>query len=179
MTYSDTGKRDTLYYRLLSQSAEEPGLWGHEYVRHLAAELGEEYTSMYGSIPEEQPNGNGHGQADGKPEERKYTVDQLKGLALELVDFFFQHNAEADAVDLMLELEGIGDLVGKVDEKTWPRVCQYMVRWVVEVIACSKLIGAAVCRCWSRQTMWLSSRRQPKSMPSTIDTQKRWLWQCD
>jgi 26S proteasome regulatory subunit N1 len=126
MTYSDTGKRDTLYYRLISQSSEAPGLWGHEYVRHLAAELGEEYTSMYGSIPDEQPNGNGH--ANGQPEERSYTVEQLRGLAMELVDFCLKHNAEADAVDLLLELECVGELVGKVDEKTWPRVCQYMVR---------------------------------------------------
>ena len=128
MTYSDTGKRDTLYYRLLSGSTEAPGLWGHEYVRHLAAELGEEYVSMYSSIPEEQPNGRSNGDANGHAEERKYTAELLRGVAMELVDFFLQHNAEADAVDLMLELESVAELVGRVDEKTWPRVCQYMVR---------------------------------------------------
>lgn len=32
MTYSDTGKRETLKYRLVG-SEEDPGLWGHEYVR--------------------------------------------------------------------------------------------------------------------------------------------------
>ncbi len=124
MTYSDTGKRDTLYYRLLSESTEAPGLWGHEYVRHLAAELGEQYTSMYSSIPDEQPNGH----SEEKPEERKYAVEHLRGLAMELVNFFLKHNAEADAVDLSLELECIAELVGRVDEKSWPRVCQYMVR---------------------------------------------------
>ncbi|KAJ7023126.1 hypothetical protein C8F04DRAFT_1306361 [Mycena alexandri] len=36
MTYTDTQPRGTLRYR--------PGTWGHEYVRHLAAELGDEYT---------------------------------------------------------------------------------------------------------------------------------------
>ena len=124
MTYSDTGKRDTLHYRLLSQSSEQPGLWGHEYVRHLSAELGEEYTSRYGSILEEQPNGNGHPNGDA----RTYTVEQLQGLGLELVDFFLKHNAEADSVDLLLELECIRELISRVDEKTWQRVCQYMVR---------------------------------------------------
>lgn len=32
MTYSDSGKRETLSYRLKG-SEEDPGLWGHEYVR--------------------------------------------------------------------------------------------------------------------------------------------------
>ena len=51
MTYSDTQPRGTLHYRLLSASLcppssplADPGTWGHEYVRHIAAELGEEYT---------------------------------------------------------------------------------------------------------------------------------------
>jgi 26S proteasome regulatory subunit N1 len=33
MTYSDSGKRETLTYRLSGGSEEDPGLWGHEYVR--------------------------------------------------------------------------------------------------------------------------------------------------
>ena len=33
MTYSDSGKRETLRYRLTGGSEEDPGLWGHEYVR--------------------------------------------------------------------------------------------------------------------------------------------------
>lgn len=33
MTYSDTGKRETLKYRLKGGSEEDPGVWGHEYVR--------------------------------------------------------------------------------------------------------------------------------------------------
>ena len=128
MTYSDTGKRDTLYYRLLSQSTEAPGSWGHEYVRHLSSELGEEYNSRF---VEEQPNGVPNGTADGKEvksEDREYSVEQLRSLALELVDFNLKHNAEADAVDLLLELECIEEIVSRVDEKTWPRVCQYMVK---------------------------------------------------
>lgn len=33
MTYADSGKRETLMYRLKGGSDEDPGLWGHEYVR--------------------------------------------------------------------------------------------------------------------------------------------------
>lgn len=119
MTYSDTGKRDTLYYRIISGSTEAPGLWGHEYVRHLSSELGEEYASRF----EEE-----HDSEDESTSDRDYTIGQLRDLAVELVDFDLKHNAEADAVDLLLELECIEEIVSRVDEKTWPRVCQYMVR---------------------------------------------------
>lgn len=118
MTYSDTGKRGTLTYRLRSSTTEDPGLWGHEYVRHLAAELGEEWNSYYASLV---------GEAEGE-QRQKYSQDELRNLALELVDFFLKHNGEADAVDLCLELECIGQMAGRVDEKSFDRVCRYMVQ---------------------------------------------------
>ena len=37
MTYSDSGKRETLSYRLKGRSEEDPGCWGHEYVRSVVA----------------------------------------------------------------------------------------------------------------------------------------------
>jgi 26S proteasome regulatory subunit N1 len=123
MTYSDTGKRDTLYYRLLSESEEAPGLWGHEYVRHLAAELGDEYNNYYTTLILSG--------SDTREEGRRYDPDHLRSLALDLVEFFLKHNAEADAVDLVLELECTSDIRLKVDEKTFERVCRYMVRWVL------------------------------------------------
>lgn len=130
MTYSDTGKRDTLYYRLISGTTEGPGTWGHEYVRHLAAELGEEYVALV-EHPAGEVNGNEEKKAgDNEDKPRNYTVDQLRGLGLELVDFFLKHNAEVDAVDLLLELESVPVLTDKVDDKTYPRVCQYMVSCV-------------------------------------------------
>ncbi|BEJ12927.1 hypothetical protein CspHIS471_0301010 [Cutaneotrichosporon sp. HIS471] len=128
MTYSDTGRRDTLYYRLISGSEEGPGTWGHEYVRHLAAELGEEYINLTEGGAEANGESNGD-EADDK-HKRDYTAEQLRGLGLELVDFFLKHNAEVDAVDLCLELECTPALEDKVDDKTYPRVCQYMVQAV-------------------------------------------------
>jgi 26S proteasome regulatory subunit N1 len=134
MTYSDSGKRDTLYYRLISGTHESPGSWGHEYVRHLAAELGEEYNTRFAEDDSPQANGTsaeGAAVTNGsvsEEESREYAVDDLRKLSMELVEFFLKHNAEADAVDLLLEVEDIRSIVNKVDDKTWPRVCQYMVK---------------------------------------------------
>ncbi|KAK5012758.1 proteasome regulatory particle base subunit [Cryomyces antarcticus] len=103
---SDEDSLDTLKYRLLAPSTDL-GSWGHEYMRHLALEIGQEYQKR---LNEDQDS------------------DDLIGLALNLVPFFLSHNAEADAVDLLSELEMIGELGRFLDENTYSRVCLYMVR---------------------------------------------------
>jgi 26S proteasome regulatory subunit N1 len=108
MTYSDEDKQDTLKYRLLAPTSDI-GSWGHEYVRHLALEIGEVYGKR---ITADEP------------------TKDLVDLALVLVPLFIKSNAEADAVDLMSELEIIEDIPKFVDVDTYSRVCLYMVTMV-------------------------------------------------
>jgi 26S proteasome regulatory subunit N1 len=108
MTYSDEDRQDTLKYRLLSPTTDI-GSWGHEYTRHLALELGEVYTKR---LTNDEP------------------YQDLLDLALVLVPLFLKSNAEADAVDLMSEMEIIEDIPKFLDKDTYPRVCLYMVSMV-------------------------------------------------
>jgi 26S proteasome regulatory subunit N1 len=108
MTYGDEEKLETLKYRLLSKS-DDLGSWGHEYIRHLALELGQEYQKRL-------------------TDERE--VQDLVELALALVPYFLSHNAEADAVDLLSELEMIEEIPRFLDENNFARVCLYMVSMV-------------------------------------------------
>ncbi|EEB92693.1 hypothetical protein MPER_08762, partial [Moniliophthora perniciosa FA553] len=136
MTYSDTEPRGTLRYRLLASSMRpsdsplaDPGNWGHEYVRHLAAELGEEFEyreeheddTEETSVPE-----------TGKPKELKLpgTMEDLRALTKQCSTFLLHHNAEPDAVDLLQEMEIIDEIVPLLDANTFDRVCQYMSRCV-------------------------------------------------
>ncbi len=185
MTYSDNGHRDTLHYRIISKSKDAPGLWGHEYCRHLASEIGEEYGLIIAEMgdagagavagdppatsePAAQINGETLIATDNSSTKAMHTTsptdvasatdsaatppaaprplktkDQLLALALELVPFFLSHNAEADAVDLLLELESIEQIEQFLDanaieedggaskrdqEDRYRRVCVYMVR---------------------------------------------------
>lgn len=114
MTYSDQDRRDTLKYRLLAPS-KDLGSWGHEYMRHLALEIGEEQEHRLS-------------QETGGPEP---DLDDIKALALDLVPYFLKHNAEADAVDMLSELEMITDLPQYLEEDTYSRVCLYMVRYAI------------------------------------------------
>jgi 26S proteasome regulatory subunit N1 len=109
MTYSDDeDRRDTLKYRLLAPSTDI-GSWGHEYMRHLALEIGEEREKRL--------------------DEDKDTDDLIQ-LTLTLVPFFLKHNAEADAVDILSELEMIEAIKDYLDENTYARVCLYMASMV-------------------------------------------------
>jgi 26S proteasome regulatory subunit N1 len=108
MTYGDETKFETLKYRLLSKS-DDLGSWGHEYIRHLALEIGQEYQNRL---------------AEDKD------VQDLSELALSLIPYFMSHNAEADAVDLLSELEMIEELPKFLDESTYARTCLYMTSMV-------------------------------------------------
>lgn len=110
MTYSDDeDRRDTLKYRLLTRSSKDLGAWGHEYMRHLALEIGQEYQKR---LDDEQD------------------TEEIAQLTRQLVPYFLSHNAEADAVDILSELEMIEEITGFVDENTYSRVCLYMVSMV-------------------------------------------------
>lgn len=109
MTYGDEEKLETLKYRLLTSSEKDLGSWGHEYIRHLALEIGQEYQNRLNAEKE---------------------VQDLIDLSLSLVPYFLSHNAEADAVDLLSEMEIIDEITQFLDENTYSRVCLYMVSMV-------------------------------------------------
>ncbi|KAJ2726128.1 proteasome regulatory particle base subunit [Coemansia sp. Benny D115] len=117
MAYDRDGKRDCLKYRLLAGVGEDSiSEWGHEYVRHLAMEVGEEYAAKVEEGIDEEATG------------------YLLEVALQIVPFFLKHNAEADAVDLLEELDRHELIVDYVTKETYERVCLYM-------ISCSPLLA--------------------------------------
>jgi len=106
MTYSDEERLEVLKYRLQAPSTDL-GSWGHEYMRHLALEIGREFQNR---LNDEE------------------ATDDVTELASTLVPFFLKHNAEADAVDILTELEMIDQIEQYIDENTYARVCLYMIR---------------------------------------------------
>ncbi len=107
MTISD--KRECLKYRFLS-TKEDVGSWGHEYVRHLTAELALEWNEIEA--------GNAL---------NNITKDGLLKLAEDIVQFLMKHNAEADACDLLMEIEKLDMLFQYVEKDTYQRVCLYLL----------------------------------------------------
>lgn len=130
MTYSDNKKHDSLRFALLS-GAKNIESWGHEYIRHLALEIGETYNDQIekegsGSSNEAETSAN----VPVKNDVFEFSKESILQLSLDIVPYFLKHNGETDAVDLLLELEAIDKLPQFVDENTFERVCQYMVACV-------------------------------------------------
>ena len=109
MTQGNEEKLDTLKFRLAVPPSQDLGSWGHEYVRHLALEIGQDYQKR---LTDDED------------------VDDLVDLTRTLVPYFLSHNAEADAVDIMSEIEIIQEIPKYLDENTYGRVCLYMVSMV-------------------------------------------------
>eukprot|EP01125_Pyxidicula_operculata_P009198 TRINITY_DN3049_c0_g1_i2.p1 TRINITY_DN3049_c0_g1~~TRINITY_DN3049_c0_g1_i2.p1 ORF type:complete len:820 (-),score=188.81 TRINITY_DN3049_c0_g1_i2:106-2532(-) len=96
--------RDCLNFKLKG-TKEAVSEWGHEYVRHLCAEIGEEYH---------------------KRTEEEQSKDDILALVDEIIPFLLKHNAEPDACDIAMEVEKLDKLVEHVDELNYKRVILYL-----------------------------------------------------
>lgn len=109
MAFAEENSREALKFHFEGSTTEPIGHWGHDYVRHLALEVIEEYNHRSEQqVPEQQD------------------CKDLHQLALKMTPFLMSHNAEADACDLLIELEQLGELEQFVDKNTYARVCLYL-----------------------------------------------------
>lgn len=97
------------------RSTDDLGSWGHEFVRSLAGEIGQEYNSR--TI------------AGSNPDNDEEFADLLSMVDV-IVPFHVAHHAEAEAIDLLIEVQRLKKiLVGEgIDEKNYRRVCLYLVK---------------------------------------------------
>jgi len=113
MTMAEPGSRESLKFKLQG-TVVNVSSWGHEYVRSLAGEISEEFNQRMLDAPADD-------EAD---------VDDLMTLVDDIVPFQMKHNAEAEAVDLLVEVRQLNKLVESpvVDERNYERVCLYLLR---------------------------------------------------
>ncbi|KAF7103351.1 hypothetical protein CFC21_104345 [Triticum aestivum] len=123
LTMSGEGERESLKYCMMG-SLVDVCSWGHEYVRNLAFEIGKEWKFNGSSTP----------------------IESKINVVLEIVKFHMKHNAETEALDLLLEvgyLEMLSDekkeeyltmLLHLVDSTNYKRACLYLT-------SCSKYLS--------------------------------------
>lgn len=80
--------------------------WGHEYLRCLAGQIGQEFESRM---------------ADGA------SVDEINQLVDQIIPEFINHNEEPEAVDLLLEVERLSALIDFTNTNNFQRVCNYLL----------------------------------------------------
>ena len=100
-----------------SKDAEDNlGSWGHEYVRSLAGEIGEEYNARV---------------IDGADPEEDAPFADLLSMVNIIVPFHVKHNAEAEAIDLLIEVQRLKNLIEldtSIDENNYARICLYLIK---------------------------------------------------
>lgn len=121
MTHSENHQYDALKFRLIAET-EDFTEWGHEYIRHLALEIGDIYN--------EKLESEGDDDEDKLAKLSAFDDIALKKIVLKIVPFFLKHNQEADAVDLLLETDNISELPQFVDTNIYKRVGLYLVKCV-------------------------------------------------
>jgi len=86
-------------------------------VRHLSAEVKEEWQELDELKPEPS-----------SPAAAAERRDQLLEMVYQIVPYLMQHNAEAEACDVLMEMERLDLLQQYVDRSAFPRVCLYLRR---------------------------------------------------
>lgn len=99
-----------------SKNAEDNlGSWGHEFVRSLAGEIGQEYNQRV---------------VDGADPDTDEPFDDLLKMVYVIAPFHLTHNAEAEAIDLLIEVQRLKFLLtlDNIDENNYQRICLYLVK---------------------------------------------------
>ena len=94
---------------------ENLGSWGHEFVRSLAGEIGQEYNQRV---------------IDGADPEKDEPFEDLLKFVRVIVPFHLTHNAEAEAIDLLIEVQRLAYLLefDSIHEDNYQRICLYLMK---------------------------------------------------
>jgi 26S proteasome regulatory subunit N1 len=105
MVSSEDDQPDALKY-CLEGTKRNLVCWGHEYLRCLAGQIGNQYDDRI---------------------KKGESVDDIIGLVDQIVPEFINHNEEGEAVDLMMEVERLNKLADFCNKNNYERVCNYLL----------------------------------------------------
>lgn len=101
MVASDDDKPDCLTYCLQGSKLNLVS-WGHEYLRCLSGQIGTQYQSRI---------------------EKSESANDILSLVDQIIPEFINHNEEAEAVDLLMEVERLSKLGDFCNKNNFERVC--------------------------------------------------------
>jgi len=121
LNYKLSGTKDYATLSLRSHESkhlptdDNLGCWGHEFVRSLSGEISQEYNArvLAGADPDEDE-----------------VFDDLMGMVDVIVPFQIRHNTEAEAVDMLIEVQRLKKLLNldAIDVKNYRRICLYLIK---------------------------------------------------
>ena len=80
--------------------------WGQEFVKALSADISTEYNSRL---------------------DKGESTEELINLVKEMVPFLIEKHCENDAIDLLIEVERLNDMLEFVNENNYKKICLYLI----------------------------------------------------
>lgn len=105
MVASKEGSTESLSFCLEGTKTDLIG-WGHEYLRSLSGEIGQEYNKRI---------------------EESKEINDLNELVDVIIPYFMKHHEEPEAVDLLMEVENLPKLLQFTSDHNYERVCLYLL----------------------------------------------------
>ena len=105
MVASEEGSYESIKF-CLEGSKNNLVEWGHEYLRALAGEIGNEFGKRVAT------------QTDNR---------DLMDLVEVIIPYFMKNHEEPEAVDLLMEVEALDKLVKFTSDTNYERVCLYLL----------------------------------------------------
>ena len=143
-TDDDEDETDEVKKKKKKEEDDNLGSWGHEFVRSLAGEIGQEYNAR---VVDQGID----------PEGGDEPFQDLLDLVQEIVPFHVSHNAEAEAVDLLIEVQRLQYLLNMqdelIDETNAERICLYLVKTAAymsdpeDFVVRFRVVCVCVCVC--------------------------------
>lgn len=102
----DLDTDETMLKYVLDGTRRDITSWGAEYVRSLCADIGNEYTKR---LDEEKD------------------LEDLYALVKVIVPFLIKSHCENDAIDLLIEVDKINEIMDFVTEANYKKICLYLL----------------------------------------------------
>ncbi len=102
----EEGKELTILSYVLSGTKKDITSWGQEYIRSLCSDIGQEYNKR---LEKEEP------------------TNDLIELVKEVVPYLIKQHCESDAIDLLIEVDCIKDILEFINENNYKKICLYLL----------------------------------------------------
>ena len=102
----ENGNDLTIISYVLSGSKKDITSWGQEYIRSLCSDIGQEYNKR---LEKEEP------------------TNDLIELVKEVVPYLIKQHCESDAIDLLIEVDCIKDILEFINENNYKKICLYLL----------------------------------------------------
>ena len=102
----ENGNDLTIISYVLSGSKKDITSWGQEYIRSLCSDIGQEYNKR---LDKDEP------------------TNDLIELVKEIAPFLIKQHCESDAIDLLIEVDCIKEILEFINENNYKKICLYLL----------------------------------------------------